>query len=141
MLISVNPFKQIKGLYTERTIQDYRGKYRYEMPPHVYALGIILFLGYLCELKSIFFFCATLTREFCCVADDMYRTMLADEENQCVIISGESGAGKTEASKFIMHVRLSLSLPLSHSLIRSLSQSHYSFSFLNQVSEPYGLFL
>jgi myosin-1 len=73
VLISVNPFKIIKGLYSERTIQDYRGKYRYEMPPHVFAL-----------------------------ADDMHRTMLADEENQCVIISGESGAGKTEASKFIM---------------------------------------
>jgi myosin heavy subunit len=40
VLISVNPFKPIKGLYTERTIQDYRGKYRYEMPPHVYALGM-----------------------------------------------------------------------------------------------------
>jgi myosin-1 len=73
VLISMNPFKLIKGLFIERTLQDYRGKYRYEMPPHVFAL-----------------------------ADDMYRTMLADEENQCVIISGESGAGKTEASKFIM---------------------------------------
>jgi myosin-1 len=57
VLISMNPFKLIKGLFIERTLQDYRGKYRYEMPPHVFAL-----------------------------ADDMYRTMLADEENQCVII-------------------------------------------------------
>lgn len=40
------------------TLKDYRGKYRYELPPHVYAL-----------------------------ADDMYRTMLSESEDQCVIIS------------------------------------------------------
>ena len=45
----------------------------YENPPHIYALS-----------------------------DDMYRNMLIDAENQCVIISGESGAGKTVAAKFIM---------------------------------------
>ncbi|PSN42844.1 Unconventional myosin-Ie [Blattella germanica] len=45
----------------------------YENPPHVYAL-----------------------------ADDMYRNLLIDSENQCVIISGESGAGKTVAAKYIM---------------------------------------
>jgi len=73
VLISVNPFKDIKDLYTDRTLRDYKGKFRYELPPHVYAL-----------------------------ADDMYRSMLNDRENQCVIISGESGAGKTEASKKIM---------------------------------------
>jgi len=58
VLISVNPYKQINNLYTERTLKDYRGKYRYELPPHVYAL-----------------------------ADDMYRTMLSEGEDQCVIIS------------------------------------------------------
>lgn len=73
VLISVNPFKRIEGLYKPQTVQDYRGKFRYEMPPHAYAL-----------------------------ADDMFRNMMADEENQCVIISGESGAGKTEASKLIL---------------------------------------
>ena len=45
----------------------------YENPPHVYAL-----------------------------ADNMYRSLTSDQENQCVIISGESGAGKTVAAKFIM---------------------------------------
>ena len=45
----------------------------YENPPHVYAL-----------------------------ADNMYRSLTSDLENQCVIISGESGAGKTVAAKFIM---------------------------------------
>eukprot|EP01130_Rhizamoeba_saxonica_P005235 TRINITY_DN209_c0_g1_i1.p1 TRINITY_DN209_c0_g1~~TRINITY_DN209_c0_g1_i1.p1 ORF type:complete len:1059 (-),score=289.97 TRINITY_DN209_c0_g1_i1:43-3219(-) len=73
VLISVNPFRMIPGLYDEQTLFDYRGKFRFEMPPHVYA-----------------------------TADDMYRSMLSNEEAQCVIISGESGAGKTEASKKIL---------------------------------------
>uniref|UniRef100_A0A8B9R6R1 Osteoclast-stimulating factor 1 n=1 Tax=Astyanax mexicanus TaxID=7994 RepID=A0A8B9R6R1_ASTMX len=46
---------------------------QYENPPHIYAL-----------------------------ADNMYRNMMIDRENQCVIISGESGAGKTVAAKYIM---------------------------------------
>ena len=36
------------------------------------------------------------------LADNMYRSLTSDQENQCVIISGESGAGKTVAAKFIM---------------------------------------
>ena len=34
------------------------------------------------------------------VAEDAFRTMVAEEESQCIIISGESGAGKTESAKF-----------------------------------------
>eukprot|EP01091_Cochliopodium_minus_P015206 TRINITY_DN5339_c0_g1_i2.p1 TRINITY_DN5339_c0_g1~~TRINITY_DN5339_c0_g1_i2.p1 ORF type:complete len:1073 (-),score=394.85 TRINITY_DN5339_c0_g1_i2:98-3316(-) len=73
VLISVNPFKNIKDLYSERLLKDYRGKYPYELPPHVYSL-----------------------------ADGVYRQLLQEGKNQCVIISGESGAGKTEASKKIL---------------------------------------
>nr|XP_033779765.1 unconventional myosin-Ie-like isoform X2 [Geotrypetes seraphini] len=72
VLISVNPFKQLP-YFTEREIEMYQGAAPYENPPHVYAL-----------------------------ADTMYRNMLIDGENQCVIISGESGAGKTVAAKYIM---------------------------------------
>ncbi|XP_078489929.1 unconventional myosin-Ie isoform X1 [Ciona intestinalis] len=72
VLVSVNPFKQMT-YFTDREVELYQGSAAYENPPHIYAL-----------------------------ADDMYRNMMIDMENQCVIISGESGAGKTVAAKFIM---------------------------------------
>lgn len=72
VLISVNPFRDL-GIYTNEVLASYRGKNRLEMPPHVYA-----------------------------IAEGAYYNMLAYKENQCVIISGESGAGKTEAAKRIM---------------------------------------
>uniref|UniRef100_A0A8V0ZXJ8 Myosin IE n=1 Tax=Gallus gallus TaxID=9031 RepID=A0A8V0ZXJ8_CHICK len=72
VLISVNPFKQMP-YFGEKEIEMYQGAAQYENPPHIYAL-----------------------------ADSMYRNMIIDRENQCVIISGESGAGKTVAAKYIM---------------------------------------
>nr|XP_057929823.1 unconventional myosin-If [Doryrhamphus excisus] len=72
VLISVNPFKQMP-YFTEREVELYQGAAQYENPPHIYAL-----------------------------TDNTYRNMLIDGENQCVIISGESGAGKTVAAKYIM---------------------------------------
>uniref|UniRef100_A0A3P8UKW5 Myosin IEb n=1 Tax=Cynoglossus semilaevis TaxID=244447 RepID=A0A3P8UKW5_CYNSE len=72
VLISVNPFKQLP-YFTDREVELYQGAAQYENPPHIYAL-----------------------------ADNVYRNMMIDNENQCVIISGESGAGKTVAAKFIM---------------------------------------
>ncbi|XP_071844159.1 unconventional myosin-Ie-like isoform X1 [Apostichopus japonicus] len=73
VLISINPFKQMP-YFTDREVDMYQGAAAYENPPHIYALS-----------------------------DDMYRNMLIELENQCVIISGESGAGKTVAAKFIMN--------------------------------------
>ncbi|KAJ1361072.1 hypothetical protein KIN20_020249 [Parelaphostrongylus tenuis] len=72
VLISVNPFKQMP-YFTEKEMDQYQSAAQYENPPHIYA-----------------------------VADNMYRNMLIDNESQCVIISGESGSGKTVAAKYIM---------------------------------------
>lgn len=73
VLVAVNPFKQLP-YFSEREIEMYQGAAQYEVPPHIYA-----------------------------VADTMYRNMLIDNDSQCVIISGESGAGKTVSAKFIMN--------------------------------------
>lgn len=72
VLISVNPFKMMP-YFTDKEIYMYQGAASYENPPHVYAL-----------------------------TDGMFRNMMIDKESQCVIISGESGAGKTVAAKYIM---------------------------------------
>lgn len=56
------------------TIKKYQGINMRDAPPHVYA-----------------------------IADGSYRHMVDDNENQCIIISGESGAGKTEAAKLVLN--------------------------------------
>lgn len=73
VLIAVNPFQNIPALYTEARIREYRGKNYFELSPHVYSL-----------------------------ADNAYRSMTSHHTNQSIIITGESGSGKTESSKIIM---------------------------------------
>jgi myosin-1 len=73
VLIAVNPYKALP-YFTEREVQQYHGSTAHELPPHIYS-----------------------------TAETMFQNMLIDEENQCVIISGESGAGKTETSKLLMN--------------------------------------
>uniref|UniRef100_A0A8C2HUD5 Myosin IHa n=1 Tax=Cyprinus carpio TaxID=7962 RepID=A0A8C2HUD5_CYPCA len=72
LLISVNPYKEL-DIYTKKQMDLYMGVNFFELPPHIYAL-----------------------------ADNVYHTMLSEANNNFILISGESGAGKTEASKKIL---------------------------------------
>ena len=48
------------------------------------------------------------------IADSAYHSMLKQRKNQCIVISGESGSGKTEATLFLLHHLTMLSQKGSH---------------------------
>ena len=79
ILVSINPY-YFFAIYNPKHTALYQGKPLGQLPPHIFA-----------------------------VADDAYTSMLADKENQSIVISGESGAGKTESTKFLLHHLMSLS--------------------------------
>ncbi|GIY10789.1 unconventional myosin-Ib [Caerostris darwini] len=72
VVVSVNPYKKL-ALYTTEVIHAYQRYSMYELPPHIYA-----------------------------AADASFRSMKDRNLDQSVIITGESGAGKTEACKCVM---------------------------------------
>ncbi|KAL0131777.1 hypothetical protein PUN28_002966 [Cardiocondyla obscurior] len=73
ILIAVNPYYEVKDLYSPRTIKSYQGKSLGETPPHVFAIG-----------------------------DKAFRDMKVLKQSQSIIVSGESGAGKTESTKYLL---------------------------------------
>ena len=72
ILIAVNPYKKLL-CYGDEQMRTYRGKSIGVLPPHLYAM-----------------------------ADRAFRSMKVDGYSQSIVISGESGSGKTESSKIVM---------------------------------------
>lgn len=73
ILIATNPYKPLKHLYGTRMMAQYRGAALGELSPHVYA-----------------------------IAEAAYSSMMSEQLRQAILISGESGAGKTESAKLVM---------------------------------------
>ncbi|XP_030920983.1 unconventional myosin-Ia isoform X1 [Geospiza fortis] len=72
VVISVNPYQSLP-IYTPEKVEEYRNCSFFAVKPHIYA-----------------------------IADDAYRSLRDRDRDQCILITGESGAGKTEASKLVM---------------------------------------
>ncbi|XP_018844719.2 myosin-17-like isoform X1 [Juglans regia] len=73
ILIAVNPFQRLPHLYDTHMMEQYKGAAFGELSPHVFA-----------------------------VADVAYRAMINDGKSNSILVSGESGAGKTETTKMLM---------------------------------------
>ncbi|KAM6469824.1 myosin-1B isoform 1-T1 [Liasis olivaceus] len=70
--VTVNPYKWLP-VYNPEVVTAYRGKKRQEAPPHIFS-----------------------------ISDNAYQSMLTDRENQSILITGESGAGKTVNTKRVI---------------------------------------
>lgn len=85
ILIALNPFK-FYPIYNPKYVKLYQNRrLGPNLPPHIFA-----------------------------VADSAYHCMLKDRKNQCIVISGESGSGKTESTNFLLHHLTALSQKGSH---------------------------
>ncbi|WOK91583.1 myosin-12-like [Canna indica] len=73
ILIAVNPFRRLPHLYDVHMMEQYKGAPFGELSPHLFA-----------------------------VADACYRAIINDHGSQSILVSGESGAGKTETTKMLM---------------------------------------
>ncbi|KAJ8452461.1 hypothetical protein Cgig2_000050 [Carnegiea gigantea] len=73
ILIAINPFQRLPHLYNADMMQKYKGAPLGELSPHVFALG-----------------------------DAAYRAMMNEGKSNSILVSGESGAGKTETTKMLM---------------------------------------
>ncbi|KAK7910959.1 hypothetical protein PG985_013440 [Apiospora marii] len=73
VLIAANPFARVESLYVPGMVQVYAGKQRATQAPHLFA-----------------------------IAEEAFADMLRDKKNQTIVVSGESGAGKTVSAKYIM---------------------------------------
>ncbi|KAJ2676508.1 Myosin type-2 heavy chain 1 [Coemansia spiralis] len=72
VLVALNPFARVP-LYSQDTLEAYAGRMRGELEPHLFA-----------------------------ISEDAFQGMVRDKKNQTIIVSGESGAGKTMSAKYIM---------------------------------------
>lgn len=114
VLIAVNPFQNV-ALYSQDIVQAYSGRKRGEMQPHLFA-----------------------------IAEDAYRCMLRDRENQTIVVSGESGAGKTVSAKYIMRYFATVEDPKRPKRRRvgttpgGMSQTEEQILATNPIMEAFG---
>uniref|UniRef100_K3X4B5 Myosin motor domain-containing protein n=1 Tax=Globisporangium ultimum (strain ATCC 200006 / CBS 805.95 / DAOM BR144) TaxID=431595 RepID=K3X4B5_GLOUD len=100
--IAVNPYQWLPDLYADEQHLRYLNQPKEELPPHVYATSVASY-------------------------DNMRRT----ERNQSILVSGESGAGKTETTKILMNHLATIAGGLNNSTIKKIIE-------VNPLLESFG---
>ncbi|XP_038208030.1 myosin-IIIb-like isoform X2 [Zerene cesonia] len=101
ILVAVNPFTDI-GIYTLKSQETYQGRCRSDNPPHIFA-----------------------------VADAAHQALMHQKQHQAIVISGESGAGKTESANLLLKQIVYLSKTQSGNLQDKILQ-------VNPIMEAFG---
>lgn len=114
VLIATNPFARVDSLYVPQMVQVYAGKQRASQAPHLFA-----------------------------IAEEAYTDMLRDSKNQTVVVSGESGAGKTVSAKYIMRYFATRGAPGqmnkgTKSRADAISETEEQILATNPVMEAFG---
>ncbi|XP_066563541.1 myosin-9a isoform X2 [Amia ocellicauda] len=110
--VVINPYKNLP-IYSEDIVEMYKGKKRHEMPPHIYA-----------------------------ITDTAYRSMMQDREDQSILCTGESGAGKTENTKkviqYLAHVASSHKTKKDQTAVLSHGELEKQLLQANPILEAFG---
>uniref|UniRef100_A0A3B4CZD8 Myosin heavy chain 7 n=1 Tax=Pygocentrus nattereri TaxID=42514 RepID=A0A3B4CZD8_PYGNA len=96
--VTVNPYKWLP-VYNQEVVVAYRGKKRTEAPPHIFS-----------------------------ISDNAYQYMLSDRENQSVLITGESGAGKTVNTKRVIQYFASIAATSGKKDLGKFIRIHFGVS-------------
>ncbi|XP_036367897.1 myosin-IIIb-like isoform X6 [Octopus sinensis] len=118
ILLAVNPFRPL-NIYSEKHLEQYTNAPKGALPPHIYGL-----------------------------ADQAFHSMLHLQINQCIVISGESGAGKTESANYLLQQLTNLGQAPDKSLQQRLLQANplmeafgNSQTVINDNSSRFGKYL
>lgn len=106
-LVAVNPYRNVP-IYEDETVRWYRGQKRQDRPPHIFS-----------------------------VADGAYQALMSTRRSQSILITGESGAGKTENTKRVIHYLTSISSSATSSAAAS-SSLEQQLILTNPILESFG---
>ncbi|KAI4165812.1 MAG: hypothetical protein LQ342_000755 [Letrouitia transgressa] len=114
VLIATNPFARVDSLYVPGMVQVYAGKQRSSQAPHLFA-----------------------------IAEEAFTDMLRDNKNQTIVVSGESGAGKTVSAKYIMRYFATRESPdqpgkRAKGIADTMSETEEQILATNPVMEAFG---
>ena len=107
VLIATNPFANVDELYSAEMIHEYSTKRKEDLQPHIFA-----------------------------IADSAFKHMMNYGDNQTIIVSGESGAGKTVSAKYIMRYYASVQDEAAHT--QETSEIEHRILATNPIMEAFG---